>query len=118
MLLLALSLTGSLPQANVTAAPVGTPPKPVPDYIKRAGTPQYPPQAYRERLSGIAVVDLHVDARGRVTRCKVSGSSGSGELDSASCSYARNIRFEPARDGAGQAVAGDVQYPVRWQLPS
>lgn len=95
-----------------------TPPIPVPDYLKRAGVPQYPPKAYRDGLTGTAMVEMRVDVRGRITGCKVSSSSGSDELDDASCAYARNIRFQPARDSEGQVIPGLVTYPVRWDLPN
>jgi len=61
---------------------------------------------------------VQVGADGRVTSCNVTGSSGTPELDSTTCSLIqRRARFNPATNGDGQAVAGSWSSSVRWQIP-
>ncbi len=72
----------------------------------------------RRGLSGIARFRLAIAADGKVTDCTITGSTGHSELDQATCALvARRARFEPARDNRGEAVAGQYQSTVRWDLP-
>ncbi|WP_293971777.1 energy transducer TonB [Sphingomonas sp.] len=103
-------------------------PKPAP-LLTRSATPDgdragwvttddYPPSALREGVEGIVGIDVAIDARGRVTACTVTGSSGSDLLDQATCRlYARRAHFRPALDEAGQPTASHRADRVRWQIP-
>ncbi|MBX7483709.1 energy transducer TonB [Qipengyuania qiaonensis] len=78
----------------------------------------YRPSWIRQELTGLAKFRLEIAADGRVTNCTVTGSTGHGELDDATCKLVtRRARFEPARDSNGQAVAGSFNSSVLWQLP-
>ena len=54
---------------------------------------------------------LRVDARGYVSECIVDRGTGVATIDSAMCSLARDrLRFRPALNRSGQAVAGWFGY--------
>jgi protein TonB len=54
---------------------------------------------------------LRVDARGYVSECAVDRGSGVREIDSAMCNLAHDrLRFRPALNRSGQAVAGWFGY--------
>lgn len=77
----------------------------------------YPSSAKREGIQGRVAVTLSIGANGRVTDCKVSGSSGNGELDSVTCRLAvRSVRFDPAKDTNGTPIDSTQSIAVRWQL--
>ena len=63
------------------------------------------------RIGTRTIVVLGVSAQGRVTSCRVSRSSGFPNTDAKVCelSYDR-IRFEPARDSAGNPVPAQFYY--------
>ena len=57
---------------------------------------------------------LRVDARGYVTECAVDRGSGVPSIDSAICNLAHDrLRFRPAVNRSGQAVAGWFGYAQR-----
>jgi TonB family protein len=59
-----------------------------------------------------------VDEAGRVSACRVTGSSGSASLDDATCRIFRErAQFEPARDAHGRAVPDQISSHMRWVLP-
>jgi protein TonB len=54
---------------------------------------------------------LRVDARGYVSECLVDRGTGVGTIDSAMCNLAyERLRFRPALNRSGQAVAGWFGY--------
>lgn len=84
---------------------------------KRMGKIDYPPSARRAREEGTVHFRLNIDERGRATNCSVLASSGSGTLDSATCSaFLFSARFAPARNGLGQSVSATWEYRMRWSL--
>ena len=83
------------------------------------GPDAYPAAAIRAEAQGRVVARLSVGTDGRVTDCSVTTSSGNGDLDSATCRIAKaRVRFTPAKDAAGGAIASTYSLPVRWVLPS
>lgn len=78
----------------------------------------YPAAARRAGAEGRVSVSVDVGEKGRVTACRVTASSGSEELDAATCRLAsRNGRFRPALDANGQPVAATYALRnVRWVL--
>lgn len=107
-------------------APVAPPPPRVqPKSPQPKGNPanwansnDYPTRALREEKEGTTRFRVTVGADGRVTSCEVTGSSGSDELDSTTCSLiTRRGRFNPATDGEGNPVGGSWSSAVRWQIP-
>jgi protein TonB len=78
----------------------------------------YPAAALRAEVEGTVGIDVAIDARGRVTDCIVTASSGSDVLDQTTCRlYARRARFTPALDEAGRPAATHRADRVRWQIP-
>ncbi len=83
-----------------------------------ANSNDYPSRALREEQEGVTRFRVSVGPDGRVSGCDVTGSSGSSELDSATCSLiTRRGRFNPATDGEGQPVSSSWSSSVRWQIP-
>jgi TonB family protein len=77
----------------------------------------YPATALRYDESGTAAFQLTVDARGAVTDCSITGSSGSQVLDDTTCTLIRQrAKFAPAVNAAGKPVAGYYSSSVRWAL--
>ena len=81
-------------------------------------TNDYPSRSLREEEEGVTTVTLTIDSSGRVSNCRVSGSSGHSRLDEATCSnMQRRARFNPAKDKAGNPTTGTYTQSVRWQIP-
>jgi len=78
----------------------------------------YPAAARRAGAEGRVSVAVDVGTTGRVTACRVTASSGSEDLDAATCRLAsRNGRFRPALDSGGQPTAATYTLRnVRWVL--
>lgn len=83
-----------------------------------ATTNDYPTRALREERAGVTGFRVSVGADGRVTSCNITNSSGSPDLDEATCSnVSRRARFNPATDGEGQPTSGSYIGRVRWVIP-
>lgn len=83
-----------------------------------ATTNDYPTRALREEREGTTSFRVTVGPDGRVTGCSVTSSSGSPDLDDATCqNVTRRARFNPATDGEGQPTAGSYSNRVRWVIP-
>ncbi|MEE9433906.1 MAG: energy transducer TonB [Sphingorhabdus sp.] len=81
-------------------------------------TDDYPVEALRVRAEGTTQITLTVGIDGRVTRCKVSASSGHQALDIAACQAAsERALFSAARDAQGRHVEGSYTTRIRWQIP-
>ncbi|KTR82731.1 energy transducer TonB [uncultured Novosphingobium sp.] len=77
----------------------------------------YPQAAIRKEAQGTTGFSLTVGPDGRVTGCTVTSSSGSPELDDATCKLVtRRARFKPAVQN-GTPVAGSFASRIRWVLP-
>jgi protein TonB len=108
-------------------APVIAPPAPrvQPKQAQPKGRPQewvttndYPSRALREEREGTTGFSLTVDASGKVTNCSITSSSGSPDLDQATCdNLRRRARFAPATDGEGQPTTGSYSSRTRWVIP-
>ena len=82
-------------------------------------TNDYPSNALKDEREGTVKFTLDVDERGRVAACEIVESSGSDDLDEATCyNIQRRARFEPAADGNGAAIRSTFTNSVRWQIPS
>lgn len=83
-----------------------------------ATTNDYPTRALREEREGTTSFRVTVGPDGRVTSCDITGSSGSDDLDAATCSnVTRRARFNPATDGDGNPTTGSYSNRVRWVIP-
>lgn len=84
-----------------------------------ATTNDYPVRALHNMEQGATGFALTVDPRGRVASCLVTESSGSVDLDEATCRLVSDrARFQPATDARGRAVEGGYTSRVHWVLPS
>jgi len=83
-----------------------------------ATTNDYPTRALREEREGTTSFRVSVGPDGRVTGCSLTSSSGSPDLDDATCAnVTRRARFNPATDGEGQPTTGSYSNRVRWVIP-
>ena len=77
----------------------------------------YPSAALRKEIEGTVAVRVTVGPDGRVSGCTVSGSSGSGDLDSAACDgMTRYARFEPALDAGGSPTTGSFSTRIVYKI--
>ena len=68
--------------------------------------------------SGSVGVTVKVNTDGSVSNCRVARSSGDGSIDGLMCQLTlRYIRFDPARDRSGHAVAQDITFYPNWWKP-
>ncbi|MES2135877.1 MAG: TonB family protein [Pseudomonadota bacterium] len=68
--------------------------------------------------SGSVGVTVKVNTDGSVSNCRVARSSGDGSIDALMCQLTlRYIRFDPARDPTGRAVAQDITFYPNWWRP-
>jgi protein TonB len=71
-----------------------------------------------EEMAGTARFTLGIDARGKVTGCTITRSTGHAPLDAATCDLVtKRARFDAARDGNGKAVTGSYSGSVTWRIP-
>jgi len=65
---------------------------------------------------GSATISFRVSPEGRMSGCRIVRSSGDPSVDSVVCEAAtRYLRFNPARDPDGQAIAQDMTYTPSWR---
>jgi protein TonB len=78
----------------------------------------YPSRALREEREGVTGFRVSVGTDGKVTSCEVTRSSGSPDLDQATCdNVRRRARFQPATDGEGNPTTGSYSNSIRWVIP-
>lgn len=117
-----------IPQPVVLAppAPAAPPPRIQPKGAQPKGNPanwattnDYPTRALREERAGTTGFRVTVGPDGKVTSCSVTSSSGSPDLDEATCSnVTRRGRFAPATDGEGNPTTGSYSNRIRWVIPT
>ena len=77
----------------------------------------YPPAAMARRAQGIVYLRFTVTQRGRVRNCAVTRSSGHRDLDDTTCRLLeRRLRYRPARDRSGRAVAETIRGQQSWEM--
>lgn len=77
----------------------------------------YPRSAERRGVEGTVGVVVGINAEGRVSSCRVSNSSGSGDLDEAACEGMRRYaRFNPALNAAGNPTSGSYSTRIVYRL--
>lgn len=83
----------------------------------RIKSSDYPVAARDAQAQGTTSVTISVTAQGKPSACRLIHSSHNRDLDAATCDLVmRRFRFRPARDSAGHAVAGEVDYDQEWTL--
>ena len=81
-------------------------------------TNDYPAEALKELRGGVTEFILAIDPQGKVSGCTIATSSGSGDLDAATCALiTQRAVFVPAQDTKGKAVQGTYRNRVRWTIP-
>ena len=117
---------GGLIQPGATASPSPTPSA---TFAVRGASPKsapgswvserdYPTAAIREEREGVTRFRVAIGPDGRVSGCEVTASSGSADLDAATCAkVSARARFVPALGNDGMPVAGSYSGAVRWILP-
>jgi len=117
-----ITIPGSASDSNVIAPPAR--PAPTIAVSPRTNPGSWITQSdYRTRwiaegLSGTAGFTLKVDARGRVSDCTITGSTGHAVLDGATCRLlTRRARFNPARDSGGGKISGRYSGTISWEIP-
>lgn len=121
------------PAIPAPPAPVALPAPPAapppPRFTPKAATPKgnpgnwatsndYPSRALREEREGTTGFRVTVGPDGKVTDCQITRSSGSPDLDEATCSNVRRrARFAPATDGEGNPTTGSYSNSIRWVIP-
>ena len=83
-----------------------------PQFLLRYKAP-YPEQARAQRLGGLVLLLVSVDATGHVTNASIRQSCGHTVLDRAALEAVRSWRFIPARL-VNQSVAATVEIPIRF----
>ena len=69
-------------------------------------------------VSGSVGVTVKVNTDGSASNCRVARSSGDPRIDALMCQLTvRYVRFDPARDPNGRAVAQDVSFYPNWWKP-
>lgn len=75
----------------------------------------YPRAAGEEGAGGIVSVRFTIALDGRAVNCRVTRSSGNGELDATTCRLIeQRYRFRPALDEAGEPVVSDMVENHEW----
>ena len=110
--------------------PPAPPPPPPPPSQARGASPNnqgswagriqsdYPSRAQRANEEGTVRMQITVGANGRVSACRVTGSSGSSSLDEAACrGMERYARYNPALNAAGDPISDTLSAAIRYVLP-
>jgi len=115
------------PPVIVVPAPPAAPPPPrfTPKQPQPKGSPanwatsnDYPSRALREEREGVTGFRVNVGLDGKVIDCQVTSSSGSPDLDQATCdNVRRRARFQAATDGEGKPTTGSYANRIRWIIP-
>lgn len=92
-------------------APPAVQPRPVKNYVRIA--PAYSDDAIEHDAWAKAYLLLDISARGDVTRVKLLKHPGH-DLDQIAIDTALAMRFEPALDDRGQAIASSLIWPIEW----
>lgn len=86
--------------------------------ITRIPNREYRQLAATGLQSGSVGVTIRVNTDGSVSNCRVARSSGNNYADSLMCRLTiQYIRFDPAHDPYGRAVAQDVTFFPNWWRP-
>ena len=88
----------------------------VPPRLVKQVRPHYSAEALRQRIQGIAIVELIVERDGRVSGGRILKPLPSG-LNEKAIEAVRQWRYKPGRDAQGRAVRTIVNVSVRFELP-
>jgi protein TonB len=108
------------PRTTPTQAPTFDPVSAAPrnDPATWITTDDYRSSWIRREWVGIAGFRLEIAANGTIEQCTITRSTGHNAIDNATCALvSKRAKFQPARGGEGQAVAGSFNGAVEWRLP-
>ena len=115
---------GNNPSFTLPAIPTPVPmgpaigAKPRNDPARWVDTDDYKSNWIRQEMTGKARFRLEIAADGKVANCTITGSSGHPELDAATCALvSKRAKFQPARTGGGEPIAGSYSNAIDWRLP-
>ncbi|MFY9860348.1 MAG: TonB family protein, partial [Candidatus Cybelea sp.] len=77
------------------------------------GPPSIPPLARTEATSGVASVQVQLDATGQVLSASVAQSTGNSSLDLVAVSMAREARYDPPLHDC-KPIAGAATFSVKF----
>jgi TonB family protein len=104
---------------SAAEASVNTPPRPLGSPGDWVTDHDYPANALRNNIVGTSGFRLTISLDGTVSSCSITQTSGSAELDTATCTLvSQRARFEPSRDEEGQPVVSNYSNRVRWVIPN
>ncbi|MEZ9319482.1 TonB family protein [Vibrio sp. 10N.286.51.E5] len=86
-----------------------------PSFSARPTPPNYPRQARRRGVEGVATYEIWLDAEGKQIKQALVNSSGALILDNAALDAIKQWKFSPHTVN-GRAIAHRVQIPVRFRL--
>lgn len=86
-----------------------------PDYMRNP-PPKYPADALRNKVEGLVILRVKVNAQGGVESVRLIKSSGHSALDQAAEKAVRGWRFHPAKI-AGVAMESHVEVPIDFTIP-
>lgn len=84
--------------------------------LLRSPAPPYPPEALRNKWTGVVLLRLGISETGEVVSVSLVQSSGYDLLDQAAIKGMKAWRFSPAQTTSGGAIASAVEVPVRFRL--
>lgn len=76
----------------------------------------YPIRALREGREGVTEFGVRTDQTGKVIQCWIIRSSGSPDLDHATCARAQKMRVSPPVDDKGQPQPAVFKSKMEWKL--
>jgi protein TonB len=77
----------------------------------------YPDDGAETGIRGRVFVRYVVETDGRVSRCRVTRSSGSRELDALTCRLIeQRFRYDPSLDAAGRPVESTIVESHDWSM--
>ena len=115
-LMMAMLLQSAAPQAlPVNLAPPVRGPSPAGNPGGWVTQQDYPQAALKAGEQGITGFLLDIDRAGGVANCSITQTSGSPDLDQATCNLIMaRAHFNPGLDVHGQAVPGRYRNRVKW----
>ena len=88
-------------------------------YAQMGYDADYPPGALARHEEGTSKFRVTVDTNGRARDCVITQSSGSSDLDAATCRMIlERGRWKPATDADGRPIESTYSSQVRWRLPN
>jgi TonB family protein len=78
--------------------------------------PVYPEAALRDGREGRTIMRITIGIHGRVAACEIAQSSGSPDLDAASCASVNGWIYFPETDANGLPVEVKANQPMVWRL--